>query len=400
MSSIRLNKNINIIYLLAFFNELFFPITAWLFFYLRYLDFPQIAILTGISGLASNLLEIPTGAFADIVGRKKAILLSYVFFSVAMFGIAFSTSFWAFLFFALVNSLCNSLFSGSLEALAYDSLKEKSKEQEFDKVVTKIEAFTWIGLFIGAISGGFMYQYWFRLPYIAQGVIAGIATVLSIGLYEPSVDSQKYNFKLFVIQNISGFKELFSNIKISQASIIFIILGSSYFIASSILGISQLNEYGMDASKVGLVFGFGYIIAASASFIYPSIRNSYSPKILLICVSLVLIGSFLLAANAGIVLGSLLIIGRIASSTTFRNTRSIVLNKWISSKNRATSLSTMVLLSQLPYAVFAYPIGKYIEMYSPNSFAFVLGVSIILLLVLQFLVFKFFFTGNKKYLFV
>lgn len=384
----RFSPNIRIAYILSFFNELYFPVTAWLFFYLKYLDFPQIAILTGIGGIASNLLEIPTGAFADRVGRKTAVFLSYILFSIGMFGIAFSTTFWVFLIFTLINSLCNALYSGSLEALVYDTLKEERQEEHFDKVITKMEAFIWIGLFIGAISGGFMYQYWFRLPFLIQGIITIIGALIALGLKEPHIDSKKYDMKLFLKQNIVGFKELFANIKIAQLSIVFIVVGAGYFIASSILGISQLKQYGMNPSDAGIIFAIGFIISAAVSFIYPKLKQKLGVRTLFIGVIGALLASFLFANFVGVLLGSMVVIGRIASSTTFRNTRSIIMNRYLSSENRATSLSTLVLLSQLPYALFAYPIGIYIEKTSPNQFAFVLGIILITLLLLQFLGFN------------
>jgi MFS family permease len=79
------SNNIKIGYILSFLAELYFPITAWLFFYLKYLDFREIAIITSVSVLASNLFEVPTGAFADLVGRKKAIFLAFFICSFVMF---------------------------------------------------------------------------------------------------------------------------------------------------------------------------------------------------------------------------------------------------------------------------------------------------------------------------
>lgn len=233
-----------------------------------------------------------------------------------------------------------------------------------------------------------MYQYWFRLPYIVQGIVALGGAVAALGLTEPHIDSQKYEIKHFLKQNILGFKELFANVKIAQFTIVFILFGSGYFVASSILGISQLRQYDMNASGAGIIFSIGFIISAFASFVYPRLKQTFGIRILFITAALVLLVSFLFANFVGIIIGSVLIIGRIASSTTFRNTRSIIMNKYLTSENRATSLSTLVLLSQLPYALFAYPIGTYIENTSPNQFAFVLGIVLVVLLLTQAGVFK------------
>lgn len=372
--------NIKTAYLLSFFSELFFPITAWLFFYLRYLNFTEIALLIAIGGIASNVLEIPTGAFADLIGRKQAIFISYLIFAFAMFGIAFSTSFWFFLLFTILNSLSNSLYSGSLEALVYDTLKEDGKLDIYDRIISKVEGVVWIGLFIGAITGGFMYTIWFRLPYIIQGVLMLGAALIALALQEPAMDTKKYDVHAFLKQNVAGFKELFRSVRIGQISFFFITLTAGFYIASSILGISQARQYGLNAGTTGILFATGYLISSAVSFLYPWMKKKFNTIYLLIIILTALLSSFIFAQYAGLVFGCLLIIIRIASSTTFRNTRSIMLNKFIDSKNRATALSTLTLLSQLPYAFSAYFIGKYIDTTSPNSFAFLLGIIMVVIL--------------------
>ena len=375
--------NIKTAYLLSFFSELFFPITAWLFFYLRYLNFSEIALLTAIGGIASTILEIPTGSFADLVGRKKAICISYLIFAFAMFGIAFSTTFWLFLIFTILNSLSNSLYSGSLEALVYDTMKEDGKLDNYNHVISKVEGVVWIGLFIGAIIGGFMYNVWFRLPYIFQGVFMFAAALLALRLKEPLIDTQKYNIHTFLKQNIAGFKELFKSVRVAQVSLIFIVLTSGFYVASSILGISQARQYGLNAGTTGILFATGYLVSAFVSFLYPTMNQKLHVKVLLILTIFILLGSFLFANFVGVLVGCFLIIARISSSTTFRNTRSIILNKFINSQNRATALSTVTLLSQLPYAVFAYAIGTFIDKHSPNAFALLLGIVVMSILFIQ-----------------
>jgi len=371
------HRNIKTVYFLAFVSEIFFPIAIWLFFYSQFLSFAQIALLSGITGLASIVLEVPTGAFADIFGRKTAICLSYILFSVSMVGVALSYSFSAFLFFGILAALSNALYSGSLEALVYDSLKENGEESIFERVISKIEALTWIGLFIGSVVGGFLYQIHHTLPYLSQAGITGIAAVAALWLKEPKIDSQKYSFKLMIAQNVNGFKELFHNSSVTFTSLTFITIAAGYYVASQILGISQAKEYGIEPSLVGILFGVGYILSALASVFFPRLKKLLGNQRLLFLSVGALLCSFLFARYATMSVGAFLIILRIASSTTFRNTRSVRFNALFSSQNRATALSTLNLLSNLPYVVLAYFIGDAIDKTSPNQFAFTLGVILV-----------------------
>lgn len=375
--------NIRVAYVLSFLSELYFPIVAWLFFYLKFLDFKQIAIITAVHVLTSNLFEIPTGVFADLFGRKTAIFMSFLVCSFVMFAYPFNSLFWAFIILEIIGGITNALLSGSLEALVYDTLKEAKEELRYNKVIANMQSLSWVGLFISAVAGGFVYKLWFGFPWILQGIVFFIAAVFTLRLHEPKIDTQKYELKMLITQNVTGFKELFRNREIAQTTIIFTVIGVGYFVAAKILGPSQAREYGMDSAGVGLLFGTGYLISALASQAFPKLIKWLGSKKLLVVTLLILLSSFIFAKFTGIIFGSILIISRISSSTTFWNIESSILNPLIESKNRATTLSTFALLVQLPYAMLAYTIGDTIDKTSPNHFALILGVTLVLFFVIQ-----------------
>lgn len=347
---------------------------------LQYLNFQQIATIMGIGAIASIVMEIPTGVFADMVGRKWAISLSYALFTFAMIAMTISTSYTAFLLITLVNCLVNTLYSGSMEALLYDTLKVRGEERTFDVWTSRMESVTWIGLFLSTILGGYLYMVNPRFPYYAEAIVTAIATILSLMLVEPRIDTIKYKFADVWRNNFLGFKELFSTQKMRYLTIIFVVIGVGYVVASDILGISQAREYGLDAKTVGWVFGVGYVISALASHYYPKLRKMTGSMKLVWGSAVLLILSFVLAKYVGAWAGVGLIILRIASSTTFRNSRSVLINREIGSVNRATTLSTLTLLTNIPYAISAIWIGGYIDRTSPNQFAWMLGVGIIIVL--------------------
>lgn len=346
-----------------------------MFYYIQYLSFAEIATIMGIGAVFSVVLEVPTGALADVVGRRWAIFLSYLLFAVAMVGIANTTTYLGFLGWTLVNGLVNTLYSGSMEALVYDTLKEEQKESEYDHWVSRMETATWIGLFISTIIGGYLYAIGPKIPYLVQAGFMGGAAMLALLLKEPKLDSVHYSLVGGIKQNLAGFAELMESSERRYLTAIFVTIGVGYYIASDILGISQAREYGLKPEMVGWVFGTGYVISAITSHYYPAMRRRVAENRLVWVAAGMLILSFMAAKYVGLGMGIGLIILRIASSTTFRNSRSVIMNREISSKNRATTLSTLNFLVMLPYALGASLIGTYMDQTSPNQVAWVLGVA-------------------------
>jgi len=356
-----------------------------MFYFLQYLDFREVALIGAATTLAGSIFEIPTGAIADIIGRKRTLILSKIFGITAFLMIIFGKSFWFFLAARLIQGLSQALWSGSIESLQYDTLKDHNREGEFVKVVSKKETLSWIALFISSIVGGFLFDLMPVLPYIVTTIFTFGGLIITLFIEEPKIDSEIFSFKSYVKQNLAGFGELFSDKKRRSISLILITITAGYFIAAKILGISQAKEYGLGGKEVGFLFGAGYLIAALASHFYPKLREKLSAGKLAIMASLLLIGSFLGAKFVGVMGGMLLIFLRISSSTTFFNSKSLLLNEFIESKNRATALSTMALLSELPFVILSYFIGDIIEKTSPNEFALVMGIVITGLLIPQML---------------
>ncbi|MBP9670373.1 MFS transporter, partial [Candidatus Woesebacteria bacterium] len=367
-------RNLRLMLPLSFINMLFFPIVGWLFYFLQYLNYQQIAQIMGIGVIFSLVMEIPTGVFADMVGRKWAVFLSYVFFTIAMVGTMLSTTYLTFLIVTLLNSLVNSLYSGSMEALLYDTLKQEKRETEFDVWTSRMDAISWIGLFVSSVVGGYMYSVNPKLPYLAQTVATAIGAIIVLWLVEPKLDSIKYKMGDIWKNNLLGFKELFRNAKLRYLTSIFVVIGLGYYIASDILGLSQLRQYGLEASLAGWVFGVGFVISATMAHFYPTLRKKLGEMRLVWISTTALLISFVFARFVGVATGVGLVMLRIASSTTFRNSRSVIMNREIASRNRATTLSTLNLLQMLPYGLSAGLIGGYIDRTSPNQMAWVMGI--------------------------
>lgn len=376
------NSNVRLVYILTFLSECYWPSVAALFFYLRYFSFAEIATLWAIQMVASNLLEVPTGAFADIVGRKTSVILSFVIGSISLLIFPFTTAFSVFVGLEILKGLANALYSGSMEALIYDSLKESGEEKNYPKISANIETVNWACWAISSVGGGYLYYWQYQSPWLIQAVMFVVAAIIALKLVEPKLDSVKVDIKAVLKQNLQGFRELLQNARMTRITLQLAIIGAGYIIASNILGASQAREYGMDARGTGWLFGIGCLFSVVAARFYPQLREWVGEKKLVAVTATIMLASFLIARYVGVGIGVGLILMRIASSSTFRNTRSVIVNEWISSKNRATALSSLNLLTQTPYIFLSPLFGMMIDKSSPNQFAWMLGVGIMVALVI------------------
>jgi len=70
-------RNVLLSYLLAFSKTTWFWLGIWIFYYLRFTDYAGIGLIETVLIVTVTLAEIPTGAIADLIGKKKTLILPF-----------------------------------------------------------------------------------------------------------------------------------------------------------------------------------------------------------------------------------------------------------------------------------------------------------------------------------
>ncbi|MFT4861810.1 MAG: MFS family permease [Pseudohongiellaceae bacterium] len=161
-----------IVFRLLYSARFYYPVFTVLF--LDYgLSLEQFAVLNMVWALTIVLAEVPSGALADIVGRKRLVVFAAAMMVVEMALIVFApigSSSLLFLLF-LGNRICSGLSeaaaSGADEALAYDSLKALGREGDWSQLLERTSFVVSIGFFTTMILGAFAYD-----PAIVNGVLS------------------------------------------------------------------------------------------------------------------------------------------------------------------------------------------------------------------------------------
>ena len=125
----------------VFFNARFYyPVFTILF--LDYgLTLEQFALLNTVWAFTIVLAEVPSGALADIIGRRRLLVATTLLMIAEMSLIAFiplgnsQVVFFAFLGNRILSGLAEAMASGADEALAYDTLVEHGLAQDWPRVL-------------------------------------------------------------------------------------------------------------------------------------------------------------------------------------------------------------------------------------------------------------------------
>lgn len=270
MAKTDYKQNIKYFLITSVFQWFYVPIGVWVLIWRSYLSWEQIALVTSIGLLASLLLELPSGALADLWGRKNTVIFGRVIGVIGFLILTFATNFWMFLL-GNILYLANWAFeSGALDALLFDSMKENGVgEEEYQKV--QADTFFWctIGMAFSSILGGYLYTINLHLPYIMTTLVAVGALISSFGLEEPELDSIKVNLKVYISQNWEGFLHIFRNSKIRAVSLFSVMINFVAYTGLWYLYEPRLAEAGFPATWMGGLVAGTYLIRAFGTKLIP-----------------------------------------------------------------------------------------------------------------------------------
>jgi len=165
----------------VFFNARFYyPVFTILF-----LDFgltiEQFAILNTVWALTIVCAEVPSGALADILGRKYLIVATSLLMVMEMGLLSFvplgnsSIIFWAFLINRVLSGLAEAMASGADEAIAYDTLAADGKADAWPKVLSLQMRLQSIGSIITLTIGALIYD-----PNLVNRLLTWLGTALIV----------------------------------------------------------------------------------------------------------------------------------------------------------------------------------------------------------------------------
>jgi predicted MFS family arabinose efflux permease len=167
----------------------YYPVLAILFTDLG-LSLEQFVLLNGVWAAAIVLLEVPSGALADTLGRKRLLVFSASLMVLEMGVLLFAPKDGGWLLFSMcllnrfLSGASEAAASGADEAIAYESLPAEGRETAWDDVLATAMRWRSAGFLIAMTLGGLLYDpsWWNRMVPESLRVSVEVAHRLPVAL--------------------------------------------------------------------------------------------------------------------------------------------------------------------------------------------------------------------------
>ncbi|MCM1568595.1 MAG: MFS transporter [Roseburia sp.] len=260
----------------------------------------EIGIAETVFHITSLMFEIPSGALADMFGRKKCLIISSIMQMIANVIMILSTNLFMVCLSIAFQALCYNFSSGSGDALAYDSLKLSKQESEFDCYLSNQLMIYRICSGISTLCAGFALILGHKMAYGVDLIVIAVQIMILLTLQEVTLDCPKQknvkNKDRLYAEFIRYVKDSFRFI-LKEKKVMVFMFANSFVGAIDILLLfflqAKLPECGIPAWGVGPALFFmelGGLIGAKLILRMPKIGYK---KIFFLTLLLVMFGVFI-----------------------------------------------------------------------------------------------------------
>jgi len=244
--------------------------------------------------------------------------------------------------------------SGSFEAFAYDSLVEIGKKEDYDKVTAKSTSLGLAAFCLSVFSGGLLFRMGPTFPFYAWTFTSILAVIALFFTTEPKIDSAHTSVSGYLQTLKDGVITIFSN---KFTYVIFPILALSILakLNQGVVRQSLAMHFGFNGETFSYVIAFSLLPALFITHRFDVIRKKVGSLFLLSSLLLSFALLFAFAAYTSIQLyGVIFFITYYIIEKLSQQINSVAANERIESKHRATALSVIALIAQVPYVILMF----------------------------------------------
>lgn len=259
-----LERNITIQAIFRTFNKrAYLPLIAIFAVSVADLSLAQFGLVASLSALVSLVMEIPSGYISDRMGHKRALILAHFLMMLAPLGYVFSPNFGGVLWGSAVYFGGFAFVSGTIEAFMHETLIALGRENEYARVVGKIQAVSLLANVIIIALVPLTYSIDPRLPFLIGSLLIGINFIVSFFLTTP----RRVREKAASYDELS-FLKLIKPILKTRQPILFLTLALAGASSGKILDFKDIymQSLGVPIKALGFVAAIASLVAAMVSF--------------------------------------------------------------------------------------------------------------------------------------
>ncbi len=369
-------RNIAIFYILSAVYSAWVMAGVWIFIWGMFMTKTQIGISDSITFTIGFLFELPSGVIADLMGRKKAIMLGNGLLSLGNLLIGLSSSFLSITVWYLVWTIGYAFQSGATEALAYDSLKEKGLADKWNQVIGTSTVIGRVSALTSTALGGYLFVIGFRLPYLVAACVGAVGFIASLYLKEIRVKvSGEWSIKMYLAQIKDGVSVLIKP-SIARISILsLIILSIGYMYNWGILRPLTAERFGYSPTNYAYLLSLISLTVILSMTILRAIQKKVSIEKRILSSTLVYAVLFIITGfSHSWLAGGLLMISLAVALTHTEIQFSQFINEHTESRHRATTLSAVALFTKMPYVFLALIVARIAENNSLPQYTIFVGI--------------------------
>lgn len=359
-------------------NLYFYNHVGTLYQQTRGLDLLQVSSIWSIIVGTIVLAEVPTGILADKIGRKWSVSIALLIQALGEFLYFFATGYVSFVLIAVLAGIGYAFLSGANEALLYDSLTGKNKDKQMTKASGFIGSAYHLAFFLAPILGGLIVSQLilsnFLLAILLTAFSVTLAFMVSLTIKEPKKPyTHEEQSPLQILKQGAG---QLRNRQL-QRVILFGIFASTYGATLFTFFQPYFVENKLSAKTIALALATGNLLAIYVQKNAYRLQDKLGLRLALLTSSLTTAGFYLLLAS--LKLYALVPVFILANATI--DIRSPLMaayqNSFISSKNRATTLSLINMLNRFYEAIMGLVWG-WLATYSIGNTFYAIGGLIVI----------------------
>jgi MFS family permease len=327
----------------------------------RGLTFTAILALQSLFSAIVILLEVPTGALADRLGRKWALAAGSLLMGA---GALLFYGAWSMPRCAAAQALLAlgmTLVSGPDSAWLYDRLVEGGAGERYRGREGTATAMKHVGTAVAFAAGGLLGRRDPGLPYLATAGVCLVAAVVAAALTEHPAARPAAAWSGFARHMARAVTTSFSRARLRWAilysAFIFVLLRVSLWLYQP-----YLHRAGYDVAAVGFIFAGVYLVAALTARQIDAIRRRLPGAALYWALPLTLGATYVVLGRFAASWGVLLLMAQKAVDGIYSPLTKELMNRELPEAGaRATVLSVESMVRRLAFCAFAPLIGVLID---------------------------------------